>query len=90
MIGGRKSSFILLILFFVSVISVLKEFTPPLPSQQSKKKYYIYDWPESLVNLWPIMQQSTADLKVTSHLNYGTGRLVDPSIGMFDAFQYGW
>jgi hypothetical protein len=73
-------------LLLVPVQCLLKEYKIPV---QSKKKYYIYDWPESLVNLWPTMQQSTSELKVTSHLNYGTGSLVDPSIGMFDAFQYG-
>jgi hypothetical protein len=65
-----------------------QEYLPPTSSNH--RRYFVYDWPENLVNLWPSLAKSTADLKVTSHLNFGAGSLLNESIGMFDSFQFGF
>lgn len=64
----------------------LREYSHSIPSN---RKFYIYDWPETLVNLWPNIKESTADMKVTSSLNYGTGMILNETIGMYDTFQFG-
>ena len=77
----------LVFLDFFHILCTFQEYIPPITSHQ--KKYFVYDWPENLVNLWPTLEESTSDMKVTSHLHYGTGSLLNESIGMFDSFQFG-
>jgi hypothetical protein len=81
---------LLLLLFFLFpfIQCTFQEYVPPIKSNQ-QRKYFVDDWPENLVNLWPSLKESTPDMKVTSHLNYGTGSLLNESIGMFDSFQFG-
>jgi hypothetical protein len=58
-------------------------------SIDQKRKFYIYPWPDSILDLWPKIAQSTDDLHLTSSLNYGAGEIVDQSLGIYNTFQFG-
>jgi hypothetical protein len=58
-------------------------------AKELKSFVYIYEWPDNLINRWPIYytHKRLAFIPNNSH-NYGLGEVVNSSIGQFDTHQY--
>ena len=53
------------------------------------KKFYVYDWPNNVVDLWPT-EYTHHRLSIEKHFkeNYGVGQEVDREKGMYHTHQY--
>ena len=60
-------------------------------SALSQPKFYIYDWVEIFNDLWPPSGAVLSNRSGYSHdfnHNHGAGMLIDPSLGLFQTWQF--
>lgn len=56
--------------------------------QWSLIRIYVYDWPGYLIDIWPNMTRSSDDMKLNAKDNFGTGAILNASIGLHETFQF--
>jgi hypothetical protein len=52
-------------------------------------KYYIYEWNSSITDSWPTTNKATGDYLPYFRQNFGTGPIINQTVGLHHTFQFG-
>lgn len=72
---------------FSTIILLFSSF----PESYSKKFFYIYEWDESMNDVWPkngTKLHSKSGYNHDFNHNYGCGKLLDAKVGLFQTWQF--
>lgn len=89
--AAAEDKMVLLRAYLVLLLMVSSVLVSLQSDDGNKKYFYIYEWPDSLDDVWPPVNQTLHRKSGYDHDfrdNYGAGKLLDRDLGLFQTWQF--